>query len=78
MVTVCLAQKRTRYAATEEIRPDGSMASILDPVTELVDRYADPTRFEAILFDARGVGACGVLRQSSHRLVAESGLLQQI
>jgi len=40
-------------AYTEDIRPDGSMASILDQVAELVDRFADPTRYDAILIDAR-------------------------
>jgi len=40
-------------AYTEDIRPDGSMASILDQVAELVDHFADPTRYDAILIDAR-------------------------
>lgn len=40
-------------AYTEDIRPDGSMASILDQISELVDRFSDPTRYDAILVDAR-------------------------
>lgn len=40
-------------AYTEDIRPDGSMASILDQVAELFDRFADPARYDAILVDAR-------------------------
>jgi hypothetical protein len=40
-------------AYTEDIRSDGSMASILDQVAELIDRFADPTRYDVILVDAR-------------------------
>ncbi|CAN5157928.1 hypothetical protein BH10PSE16_BH10PSE16_25970 [soil metagenome] len=40
-------------AYTEDIRPDGSIASILDQISDLVDRFADPTRYDAILVDAR-------------------------
>ena len=40
-------------AYTEDIRPDGGMSSILDQVAELVDRFSDPTRYDAILVDAR-------------------------
>lgn len=40
-------------AYTEDIRPDGSIASILDQVAELVNRFSDPTRYDAILVDAR-------------------------
>lgn len=40
-------------AYTENIRPDGTVATILDQVRELVDRLADPTRYDAILLDAR-------------------------
>ncbi|MFZ3141983.1 ParA family protein [Polaromonas sp.] len=40
-------------AYTEDIRPDGSVASILDQISELIDRFADPTRYDAILVDAR-------------------------
>ncbi len=40
-------------AYTEDIRPDGSLASILDQVAELVNHFSDPTRYDAILVDAR-------------------------
>lgn len=40
-------------AYTEDIRPDGSMASILDQISDLVDRFSDPMRYDAILIDAR-------------------------
>lgn len=40
-------------AYTEDIRPDGGVASILDQVAELVGRFADPTRYDVILVDAR-------------------------
>lgn len=40
-------------AYTEDVRPDGSIASILDQVAELVNRFSDPTRYDAILVDAR-------------------------
>jgi CobQ/CobB/MinD/ParA nucleotide binding domain len=40
-------------AYTEDIRPDGTMASILDQVRTIVDRVADSSRYDAILLDAR-------------------------
>jgi hypothetical protein len=40
-------------AYTENVRSDGTVASILDQVSELVDRFADPTRYDAIMIDAR-------------------------
>jgi hypothetical protein len=40
-------------AYTEDSRPDGSVATILDQVADLVNRLADPTRYDAILIDAR-------------------------
>lgn len=40
-------------AYNEDVRADGSVASILDQIAELVNRYADPTRYDAILVDAR-------------------------
>jgi hypothetical protein len=39
-------------AYTEDLRPDGTVASILDQVRELVDYFADPMRYDAILIDA--------------------------
>lgn len=46
-----LAKLARAYA--EDIRPDGTVATILDQVRELVDRFADPARYDAILVDAR-------------------------
>jgi MinD-like ATPase involved in chromosome partitioning or flagellar assembly len=40
-------------AYSEDIRPDGSVGSILDQVAELVNQFADPMRYDAILIDAR-------------------------
>jgi hypothetical protein len=40
-------------AYAEDITPDGSTHSILDQVRELVDKLADPARYDAILVDAR-------------------------
>lgn len=46
-----LAKLARAYA--EDIRPDGSVATILDQVRTIIDGYADPTRYDAILIDAR-------------------------
>jgi MinD-like ATPase involved in chromosome partitioning or flagellar assembly len=46
-----LAKLARAYA--EDIRPDGSVATILDQVRTIVDGYSDPTRYDAILIDAR-------------------------
>ena len=40
-------------AYAEDLRPNGTVASILDQISELVDRFSDPTRYDAILVDAR-------------------------
>jgi MinD-like ATPase involved in chromosome partitioning or flagellar assembly len=40
-------------AYTEDIRADGTLATILDQVRELVDNLADPTRYDAVLIDCR-------------------------
>lgn len=40
-------------AYTEDIRADGSVATILDQICELIDSFSDPTRYDAILVDAR-------------------------
>ena len=46
-----LAKIARAYA--EDVRPDGTVATILDQVRELVDHFAQPTRYDAILIDAR-------------------------
>ncbi|HUW37908.1 MAG TPA: hypothetical protein VMV91_11300 [Rhodocyclaceae bacterium] len=46
-----LAKIARAYA--EDLRPDGTVASTLDQVRELVDLFADPRRYDAILVDAR-------------------------
>jgi MinD-like ATPase involved in chromosome partitioning or flagellar assembly len=40
-------------AYTEDIKPDGTLATILDQVRTLVDAFADPIRYDAILVDCR-------------------------
>jgi hypothetical protein len=40
-------------AYTEDVQPDGSIASILDQVRVLVDRVSDSMRYDAILVDTR-------------------------
>lgn len=40
-------------AYTEDIGQDGAVATILDQVRELVDYFAQPTRYDAVLIDAR-------------------------
>ena len=40
-------------AYTEKLRANGTVASILDQVSELVNYFADPLRYDAILIDAR-------------------------
>jgi hypothetical protein len=46
-----LAKIARAYA--EDIRADGTAATILDQVSALVDRFADPERYDAILIDSR-------------------------
>jgi hypothetical protein len=46
-----LAKIARAYA--EDVNPDGTVATILDQVRALVDHLADPTRYDAILIDAR-------------------------
>jgi len=46
-----LAKIARAYA--EDVRPDGTVATILDQVREIVDHFAQPTRYDAILIDAR-------------------------
>jgi MinD-like ATPase involved in chromosome partitioning or flagellar assembly len=40
-------------AYTEDIRPNGAVATILDQVLSVVNHFADPKRYDAILIDAR-------------------------
>lgn len=40
-------------AYAEDVRPDGSVASLSDQISELIARYADPLRYDAILIDSR-------------------------
>lgn len=40
-------------AYVEDIGPDGQVATVLDQIRTLVDRFADPHRYDAILVDAR-------------------------
>lgn len=40
-------------AYSEDVRPDGTVATVLDKVRALVDRFADPQRYDAILIDVR-------------------------
>ncbi len=46
-----LAKIARAYA--EDVRADGTVASMLDQVRALVDRFADPRRYDAILIDSR-------------------------
>ena len=46
-----LAKIARAYA--EDVQPDGTVATILDQVRVLVDRLADPARYDAVLVDAR-------------------------
>lgn len=46
-----LAKIARAYA--EDVRPDGTVATILDQVRALIDHLAEPTRYDAILVDAR-------------------------
>jgi len=46
-----LAKIARAYA--EDVRPDGTVATLLDQVRVLIDGFADPTRYDAILVDAR-------------------------
>jgi len=47
-------------AYVEDVRPDGSVQTILDQVRSLIDQFADPTRYDAILVDAREIGRAHV------------------
>jgi len=40
-------------AYVEDIGPDGNVATVLDQIRTLVDSFADPRRYDAILVDAR-------------------------
>jgi len=40
-------------AYVEDIGPDGQVATVLDQIRTLVDTFADPSRYDAILVDAR-------------------------
>jgi len=40
-------------AYTEDIRQDGSSATLLDQIREVIDHFSDPERFDVILIDAR-------------------------
>ena len=40
-------------AYVEDIGPDGQVATVLDQIRTLVDSFADPRRYDAILVDAR-------------------------
>ncbi len=46
-----LAKIARAYA--EDVRADGTVASMLDQVRALVDRFADPRRYDVILIDSR-------------------------
>jgi hypothetical protein len=46
-----LAKIARAYA--EDVRPDGTVATILDQVRAVIDRFAEPTRYDAVLVDAR-------------------------
>jgi MinD-like ATPase involved in chromosome partitioning or flagellar assembly len=46
-----LAKIARAYA--EEVRPDGTVVTLLDQVRAIIDHFADPTRYDAILVDAR-------------------------
>lgn len=46
-----LAKLSRAYA--EDVRPDGTVATVLDKVRRMVDRFADPTIYDAILVDVR-------------------------
>lgn len=46
-----LAKIARAYA--EDVRPDGTVATILDQVRAVIDHLAEPTRYDAVLVDAR-------------------------
>jgi MinD-like ATPase involved in chromosome partitioning or flagellar assembly len=46
-----LAKIARAYA--ENVRPDGTVVTLLDQVRAIIDHFADPTRYDAILVDAR-------------------------
>lgn len=46
-----LAKLARAYA--EDVHDDGTVATVLDKVRSMVDRFADPTRYDAILVDVR-------------------------
>jgi hypothetical protein len=46
-----LAKIARAYA--EDVRPDGTVATILDQIRAVIDHLAEPTRYDAVLIDAR-------------------------
>ncbi|WP_437562826.1 ParA family protein [Sorangium sp. So ce542] len=46
-----LAKIARAYA--EDVKPDGTVETILDQVRAIIEHFADPTRYDAILVDAR-------------------------
>lgn len=40
-------------AYVEDLRPDGSLATLLDQIREVIDHFAEPSRYDVILIDAR-------------------------
>jgi len=46
-----LAKLARAYA--EDVRADGTVGTVLDKVRAMVDRFADPSRYDAILIDVR-------------------------
>lgn len=40
-------------AYADDIREDGTSASIMDQISEIINRFSDPTLYDAILIDAR-------------------------
>lgn len=46
-----LAKIARAYA--EDVRPDGTIVTLLDQVRAIIDHFADPARYDAILVDAR-------------------------
>lgn len=46
-----LAKLSRAYA--EDVRPDGTVATVLDKIRSMVDRFADPAIYDAILVDVR-------------------------
>ncbi len=46
-----LAKIARAYA--EDVRPDGTVTTLLDQIRAIIDHFADPARYDAILVDAR-------------------------